>query len=235
MGSRVCQGQRRQNGPQTETDRPPEARGDPPARLRRRAGARDRPQLQRQPQHDFTARSLNLAKMSQLPRWVSYTQALAVPIIAAVIAAFGAWIAACQMWIAREKLRLDAFDRQYNRRVAVYEATRTLLADVFHGNISEAEIRAYCVKTLDAQFLFDDNLQKFLNEVRNRVAGWRDADLAAQREPPGEQKGAYLRIRGEHLKWITDQGDQRFTLRFEPFLVYKPAKRPWYLRLLPGF
>jgi hypothetical protein len=64
--------------------------------------------------------------MSQLPQWVSYLQALPVPLVAAAIALFGAWVAACQMWIAREKLRIDAFDRQYNRRVAVYEATRTL-------------------------------------------------------------------------------------------------------------
>jgi flagellar basal body-associated protein FliL len=172
--------------------------------------------------------------VSQLPRWVSYLQALGVPIIAAVIATFGAWIAACQMWIAREKLRLDAFDKQYNRRVAVYEATRTFLADVFHGNISDTNIREYSLKTLDAQFLFNSNLSKYLNEVRDRVAAWNHADSAAEREPPGEQKIKYLTIRNEHLNWITEQGDQRFPLRFEPFLVYKPAKHPWYLRWLPS-
>jgi hypothetical protein len=30
----------------------------------------------------------------QLPMWVSYLQALAVPVIAVVVAAFGTWIAA---------------------------------------------------------------------------------------------------------------------------------------------
>jgi hypothetical protein len=152
--------------------------------------------------------------MSQLPQWVSYSQALAAPIIAAVIAVVGVWIAACQMWIAREKLRLDAFDRQYNRRVAVYEATRNLLADVFHGNISESKIRDYGLKTLDAQFLFDANLYKFLNEVRNGVAAWCDADSAAEHEPPGPEKLEYLRIRNECLKWIVEQGDERFAVRF---------------------
>jgi hypothetical protein len=172
--------------------------------------------------------------MSQLPPWVSYTQALAVPIILVVIAAFGAWIAACQMWIARERLRLDAFDRLYNRRVAIYEATRTLLAAVFHGNISEADIRDYGLKTLDAQFLFDDNLHKFLSEVRNHVAGWSNANSRAKGERPGEEKSAYLRLGSEHLTWIREQGDQRLPLRFAPFLVYKSAKHPWYLRWLPA-
>jgi hypothetical protein len=52
-GPRPRQGTRRQAWPQTETDRTPEARGDPTPRPRRRAGARDRPQLQCQSQHDF--------------------------------------------------------------------------------------------------------------------------------------------------------------------------------------
>jgi hypothetical protein len=73
-----------------------------------------------------------------------------------------------------------------------------------------------------------------MTEVRNRVAAWCDADSAAEREPPGEQKSAYIRVRSEHLHWITEQGDQRFPARFEPFLVYRPAKRPWYLRFLPA-
>lgn len=44
---------RRQARPQTETDRAPKARGDPPARQAMRAGARDRAELQRLAQHDF--------------------------------------------------------------------------------------------------------------------------------------------------------------------------------------
>jgi hypothetical protein len=75
----------------------------------------------------------------ELPHWVSYVQALAVPVILAVIAGFGALIAASQMWIARERLRLDAFDRLYNRRVVIYEATRTFLGAVFNDTISEAD------------------------------------------------------------------------------------------------
>lgn len=172
--------------------------------------------------------------MSQLPPWVAYAQALAVPIIAAIIATFGAWIAACQMWIAREKLRLDAFDRQYTQRVAVYEATRTLLANVFHGIITDTDLRDYGLKTLDARFLFDDELHKFLTDVRNRVAAWVDADVAAETAPPGEQKRAYQQTRNERLQWIIAQGDERFPARFERFLVYKPATRPWYLRFLPA-
>jgi hypothetical protein len=172
--------------------------------------------------------------MCQLPQWVSYLQALAVPLVAAAIALFGAWVAACQMWIAREKLRIDAFDRQYNRRVAVYEATRTLLADIFHKPVSEDMIRDFGWKTLDAQFLFNKQMYKFLSEVRNRVAIYANAEAHVLREPPGAEQDEYKKIYRQQLDWITEQGEQSFAERFEPFLVYKPSRRPWYLRFLPS-
>jgi hypothetical protein len=76
-----------------------------------------------------------------------------------------------------------------------------------------------------------------LREVRSRVAQWRKANLqAAQAEEAHQEdtKDAYLRISEEQLKWITEQGDQRFPLRFVQFIVYKPAQHPWYLRWLPA-
>jgi DNA invertase Pin-like site-specific DNA recombinase len=49
------QSAQRQTRPKTEIDRSSEARGDPTPRPRRRASARDRPQLQRLAQYDFEA------------------------------------------------------------------------------------------------------------------------------------------------------------------------------------
>jgi hypothetical protein len=173
----------------------------------------------------------------ELPYWVSYAQALAVPIFLALITGFGTLIAASQMWIAREKLRLDAFDRLYNRRVTIYEATRTFLAAVFHNNISEGDIEYYDLKTLDAQFLFDETLSNYLREVHSRVVQWRKANFKAEQAEQahqGDERDAFRRISGEQLKWITEQGDYRFPLRFGKFLVYRPAQHPWYLRWLPA-
>jgi hypothetical protein len=147
-----------------------------------------------------------MPQCSQLPSWVSYLQALAVPMIAAV----GAWIAAQQMWIARVKLRHDIFYRQYERRLAVYEATRKFLADVFLEQISEDEIRVYGLCTLDAQFLFDENLYGYLKEIRDRVAAWNDAKSHTENEQGGEEKAAFETIRNESLNWIIQQGDELF-------------------------
>ena len=110
--------------------------------------------------------------MPQLPPWVSYLQALAVPIIGAIIALFSVWIAARQMWIAQRKLDHDIFYMQYEKRFAVYEATRKVLANVFHGNLSDDDIRVYGLCTLDAQFLFDDD--EVTNISINFVSEWPD-------------------------------------------------------------
>ncbi len=104
-----------------------------------------------------------------LPQWVSYLQALAVPIIAAV----GVWIAARQMLIADEKLQLDEFERQYVKRVAVFEATRKFLVSVFREkDFSEDQIQAYALHTAEAQFLFDDKLSQYLGELLGGVSRW---------------------------------------------------------------
>jgi hypothetical protein len=169
-----------------------------------------------------------MPQCSQLPLWVSYAQALTVPIIAIL----GVWIAARQMVIAHDKFELDAFDRQYEKRVAVYEATRKFLASVFHGSISDDDIRVYGLCTLDAQFLFDEKLYSYLKEIRQRVGAWTHAKCSIEQLPPGDERNEYERIKKEYLNWIIQQGDETtgFATRFVPFLVHMPAKRAWWLR-----
>ena len=168
-----------------------------------------------------------MSNCSQLPALVSYVQALAVPIIAIVVAVFGTWVAAQQMQIARDKLQHDAFGWQYDRRVAVYEATRKFLGAGFRGDISEDEIRSYGLYTLDAQFLFDDQMYKYLREICTRVTAWRSAALSAERTRPGGERTEFERMRTENLHWIIQQGDEYtgFAVKFRPFLVFKRAKR----------
>ena len=96
-------------------------------------------------------------------------QTLAVSIFGAIITAVGVWIAMAQMVIARDRFEIDAFDRQYTRRVAVYEATRKFLEGAFRETLSETDVRAYGLCTLDAQFLFDANMSKYLRELCWRV------------------------------------------------------------------
>jgi hypothetical protein len=169
-----------------------------------------------------------MATCSQLPIWVSFLQALAVPFIAVV----GLWIAARQMLIADERLKYDAFDRRYEKRVALYEATRAFLAKVFQKNMSDDEIRAYGLCALDAQFLFDEVMYRYLRDIRQHVASWYHATLSANQSPAGAERNEFERIERENLKWIIEQGDEiaGFAGKFMPYLAQTPFKRSWWLR-----
>ncbi|HWX26613.1 MAG TPA: hypothetical protein VNZ53_04135 [Steroidobacteraceae bacterium] len=168
----------------------------------------------------------------QLPIWVSYLNALAVPLIAAVVTTVGTWVAARQMLIAHDRLRHDEFYRQYERRFAVYEVTRQFLAQVYHGNISDDDIRAYRLHTLDAKFLFDDAMAKYLTDLCHRVAAWQFSKSRADELPSGEEKQEFRRLSLEQLEWIRQQGDETggFDVRFRRFLVLGEIKRCWLLR-----
>src|ERR1700691_6561818 len=98
-----------------------------------------------------------MSSSSQLPQWVSYLQALTVPILALL----GVWIAARQMLIADEKVWLDSFNSQYERRFAVYESTRSILEKSISQKISEVDARIYELRMLEGQFLFDDDMYKY--------------------------------------------------------------------------
>ncbi len=167
-----------------------------------------------------------MPQYSQLPQWVSILQALAVPVIT-VVSVLIAWQ---QMAIAHRKLQHDIFYRQYDRRVAVYEATRKLLGDVFNGNISDDDIRVYGLCTLDAQFLFNEEMYKYLAEIRQRVAVWSAAKSSIERRSSSEEKAEWEKIKKENLDWIMQQGDERFIVKFAPFL--REAKDSFWWRRL---
>jgi hypothetical protein len=162
----------------------------------------------------------------QLPSWVSYFQALAVPLLAVVVAAFGVWISRRQERIARDKFVNDEFYRLFEKRFAIYQATREFLAAVFLEDIYEKTIRAYGLTTLDAQFLFDESVHNYLREIAARVRTWHMAKSKSE-NATGEEFDEWRRIKEENMNWLIAQGDEAtgFAVRFRPFLVPSSIKR----------
>jgi hypothetical protein len=105
--------------------------------------------------------------MSQaLPVWVQYAQALGAPVLAFVIAGVGAWVGWQQMRLAQVKLQHDLYDRRF----AVFQSARQLLADVVtHGHATDEQIRAYVIGTSDAVFLLDTEVAAYLEKIRSTV------------------------------------------------------------------
>lgn len=61
----------------------------------------------------MTVLGIPMSEAPQLPVWVSYVQALAIPVISVSITAAGALFALAQLIIAPDRFEIDAFDRQY--------------------------------------------------------------------------------------------------------------------------
>jgi hypothetical protein len=107
-----------------------------------------------------------------------------------------------------------------------------LLASVSHGEISDSEIKEFGLKALDAKFLFDNDLHKYLIQIRDRVHAWKNANSSLEQLPTSSARHEWLRIKNEAMQWIIEQGDDRtgFDVKFIPFLVYKKINRPFILR-----
>ena len=66
-----------------------------------------------------------------------------VPLAALIITMLGVWVAARQMLIANEKVSLDRFNSQYERRFAVYDATRSILEKSASVKQFQKQMRVY--------------------------------------------------------------------------------------------
>ena len=152
------------------------------------------------------------------------------PFALLIVALVGVWISARQMVIANDKLQMDKFDRLYAKRVAVYEATRKVLAQAFETSVPENDLRAFGLIALDAQFLFDNAMYQYLREIRQRIAELNLIKAQPAGTLPGHDE--YKQRKSENLNWLIAQGDEHsgFAVRFRPFLVHEFPKRPFWLR-----
>jgi hypothetical protein len=73
-----------------------------------------------------------------------------------------ALVAWAQWRVARNKLRLDLFDRRYK----VYDATRTFLLLAINNAVTDSAYHSFRLATSDADFLFEPEVGKYLEEIR---------------------------------------------------------------------
>jgi hypothetical protein len=150
----------------------------------------------------------------QLPLWVQYLQALGAPLLAVVIAAVGALLAWQQVKLARVRLQHDLYDRRF----AVFEAARKLLADVLaQSNATDEQIRSYVIGTAEARFLVNDDISKYLNEIRTRASRLRAINATMSPLPVGDQRTALAQEEERIFAWM-EQVDVLVD-KFRPFLT----------------
>ena len=95
------------------------------------------------------------------PHWTAYLTALATPIVAMVAAGIAAFFAYQQWRTARNKLKLDLFERRF----AVYHAAQSFLASIGqNGKATGDDMQRFAIGTAPARWLFGPDLAEFLSK-----------------------------------------------------------------------
>ena len=145
--------------------------------------------------------------VAQLPTWLVYLNAAApfLTFLGALSIGIGAGLIAYgQLRISKAKLKLDLYDR----RIAVYEATKRFVLGLSSlGTVDAENLQEYLVATRQAEFLFDDDsipsyLRLLGTEARrlNYANSSRDESTV---DPIAKQSAiaTYLEL----CKWFLDQ------------------------------
>lgn len=136
--------------------------------------------------------------MGTTMHWTGYISAFALPTIGLV----AAWIAFRQSKIARNKLKLDLFDR----RMAVYEVARRALGIVgSKGRLTNEEQVDYLAGTRPARWLFGPDLSKYFDEILWHKIVDLELYNSLSEGPAGDERSKAITARAETMKWLVSQ------------------------------
>jgi|SRR4051812_23903199 hypothetical protein len=126
---------------------------------------------------------------------------------------FIAW----QQWqVARNKLRLDLFDRRYK----VYDATRKFLAMILRdATFTDSQLIEFAAGTSDAEFLFGSDVVDYLAQIRKRALEMRTHQKVSERMPAGDEHTRHVQTESDHRLWLGEQ-ITAMTKTFTPYLGF---------------
>jgi hypothetical protein len=140
--------------------------------------------------------------------------ALGTPIIAVIAAIFGSYIAWRQWRTARDRLKLDLFDR----RLANYGVLMRFLGSIqMKGHIDDADLFAFLGDTRNAKWLLSREIDAYFDEIRKKADEYRDIHIKLRTLPDGEERTRQGHASSAIILWMRDQFSA-VNPRFEPFL-----------------
>ena len=99
----------------------------------------------------------------QLPLWVEYVKALGAPIVALIAACIAGCIAYQQWKTARNKLKLDLFEK----RLQVYNAAAVIVELINNPYAPDRDHLDECTdKFVGARWLFGREIEQYLNSLK---------------------------------------------------------------------
>lgn len=127
--------------------------------------------------------------------------------------------------LARNKLRLDLFDRRYK----IYEATSKFVDSINNdpGNV-DSYLNAFNAGTSNAGFLFDADVVNYIKQVREKAAHMRTALTLYEAEERKSQPNEAERVRNiegyeADRAWLIEQATAMIET-FTPYLGFQNVK-----------
>jgi len=117
-----------------------------------------------------------------------------------------------------EKFKLDLFDKRYK----VFEAIRYLFMQIIQlGNMDMQKIRKFRLLTMDAIFLFDDEIHEYLEkEVHMKALRLNNIVREYNPLPLGTKRDELCREQAEIVDWFHDEYFELQNL-FSPYLKFE--------------
>lgn len=125
-----------------------------------------------------------------------------------------------QWRLARNKLRLDLFDRRYK----VFDATRNFASEILKtATFTNDQLFIFYAGTTDAEFLFGSDVVDYLTETRTRAVKMRQLQKVYENLPLGEERTKAVNAEHNELIWMNDQLT-RMTKIYRPYLGFSHIK-----------
>ena len=142
----------------------------------------------------------------QYSNWVSFLSAVSVPSIALIVA----FIAFQQWRTARNKLKLDLFDK----RMAVYQSVRDTLGTVVRsGALTQDEEINYLAGIQTAKWLFRPVVVEYLEKTLwHRLVDLGLHNTMSTERGNLEERTKHIHLRAETMKWLMSQYTEFDTL-----------------------
>lgn len=150
-----------------------------------------------------TTEKVVLALQTLPPSWVTYLSALLTPAVALLAVA----VAVAQWRIAKNKLKLDLFERRY----AVYQAAVDVMSKTDAlGVLSKEEVDRFQVAIRGARFIFDDSVGAYLDETHDRIRRilFLTENIKSQTTASASRSEATAK-RNEHRTWVASQWTEK--------------------------
>ena len=141
-------------------------------------------------------------------------------LLTVLVALFAAWIALQQYRVARNKLKLDLFEKRFS----VFAGTRKFLSLLLQkGDVALDDLFSYRASIAEADFLFEEDLVKYLREIDRRALGLHTTTGTMKPLPVGDERSRLAQRSSDEIGWLTDQLPE-LKNQFGPYMSFRKWK-----------